>query len=243
MSLAKKIDFEQYANDPKKESALTPDKLAGYYYKIGNHEELLKIGKGLLIEVGKGVKNFAFTSVGYKNSQQKTILGLSCFFDQNTSYKIAIVSDNLSTGAFADLVDSSTLNSYSVGSENHSVVFKSFHHHFDFYDYAELMKLYANNQNSKNFELEIKKLSENYDVILWDIPEMEEMKKNSHFHYRISHFYESMTVIVGQNVSSGKQLDFIKNYYSNYNIQLNGVLFDTTGLKEQPKRRKFLGIF
>lgn len=243
MSLAKKIMAEAPIYEEKFNNDSTVDKLAGYFYKISNHEELFRIGKGLLVEVEKGVKNFAFTSTGYKNSQQRTILGLCCFFDQNANYKIAIISDHLAHGVFNELVENSSLNHYMLGDGGDIVKYKSFHHHFDFIDYSEFSKFYENHLYSKNFDQEMTKILNNYDIILWDIPEMEKMKQQPHFHYRISHFYQSMTIIVAQNSSSGKQIDFIKNFFSNYNINLNGVLFDTSGLKDKTKRKKFLGIF
>jgi hypothetical protein len=243
MSSAQKIKLEAPIKSEDLKSDASLDKLAGYFYKIVNHEELFRIGKGLLLEVEKGIKNFAFTSTGYKNSQQKTILGLCCFFDQNANYKIAIISDHLSQSVFTDLVESSNPNNFLVGNGGDIVRYKSFYHHFDFIDYSELVKFYENHLYSKSFDSEVKNILDKYDIVLWDIPEMEKMKENPHFHYRISHFYESMTVIVSQNTSSGKQVAFIKNFFRNYNINLNGVLFDTSGLKDQSKRRKILGIF
>lgn len=244
MSLAKKLMVdERLVVDENLKTDSVADKLAGYFYKIANHEELFRIGKKLLVEVDKGVKNFAFTSTGYKNSQQRTILGLCCFFDQNAHRKIAIISDHLNHGVFGDLVDCSSLNSYSIGNGEDIVKYKSFHHHFDFIDYSEFIKFYDNHLYTKSFDHELIKVLDNYDLVLWDIPEMEKMKQNPHFHYRVSQFYESMTIIVSQSSSSGKQVDSIKNFFSNYNINLNGVLFDTSALKEKGKRRKFLGIF
>lgn len=219
------------------------DKLAGYFYKIANHEELFKIGRGFLKEVEKGVGSFAFTSTGYKNSQQRTILGLCCFFDQNANYKIAIISDHLTRGVFSDLVESSTSENYHLGNGGDVVEYKSFHHHFDFIEYAELIKLYESHLNTKTFDEQVAKVLENYDVVLWDVPEMEHVKEHANFHYRISHFYESMTVIISQYASTGKHVESIKNFFSNYNINLNKVLFDTWETREQTKRKKFLGIF
>jgi hypothetical protein len=219
------------------------DQLAEYFYRISNHEELFRVGKGFNQEVKKGIKNFAFTSTGYKNSQQRTILGLCCYFDQNANYKIAIVSDHLSQGIFSELLDSSKSQCYSMQSGEDSVNYKSFHHHFDFFDYSEFSKFYDNHLYTNNFDDEVKKILGNYDVVFWDIPEMENMKTHPHFHYRISHLYESLTVIVSQKNTSGKQIESIKNFFSNYNINLNGVLFDSTGSVDKPKRKKIFGLF
>lgn len=240
MSVARKLDV---LDQPKADKADIPvDKLAGYFYKILNHSELFRIGRGLQNEVEKGKKNFAFTSTGYKNSQQKSVLGLCCYFDQNTDYKVAIVSDHLTHGVFNDLVESSTHNSYALGSEGDILNYRSFYHHFDFIDYKEFEKFYMYHVYSKNFDAEVSKVLANYDVVFWDIPEMEAMKKSAHFHSRISHFYESMTIIVAQNATSGQQVEHIKKFFENYNINLSGVLFDNVE-EEKPKRKKFLGLF
>lgn len=242
MNSAKKFNLlDSEDSSAKKSSAI--DQLAVYFYKISNHEELFRIGKGFLQEVKKGVKSFAFTSTGYKNSQQKTILGLCCYFDQNANYKIAIISDHLSQGIFSELVDASALNSYSLGNGEDTVEYKSFHHHFDFINYSEFNKFYNNHLYTKSFEVEVKKILDKYDIVFWDIPEMETMKSYPHFHYRISHLYESMTVIVSQNTTSGKQIESVKNFFSNYNVNLNGVLFDSTCSTDKPKRKKILGLF
>ncbi len=244
MSLAKKIVIiEDKTEKEVIRSDVSMDKLVGYFYKISNHNELFKVGNGFLKQVEKGVKSFAFTSAGYKNSQQKSVLGLCCFFDQNTNFKIAIISDHLMHGVFNDLVESSTQNSYPMGEEGDVLNYKSFYHHFDFIEYKEFQKFYENHIYSKNFDAEVSKILAQYDVILWDIPEMEAMKKLPHFHSRMAHFYDSMTVIVAQNTTSGKQIEFIKKFFSNYNINLSGVLFDTPDIEDKPKRKKFLGIF
>lgn len=242
MTAAKKLKILDLKNDFVKNKYST-DQLAVYFYRISNHEELFRIGRGFLQQVQKGVKSFAFTSIGYKNSQQRTILGLCCYFDQSANYKIAIISDHLAQGVFGEIVDLSTPNSYSIDDGADSVNYKSFHHHFDFIDYSELSKFYDNHLYTKNFEVEINKILGNYDLVFWDIPEMEKIKNHPHFHYRISHLYESMTVIVSQNTTSGKQIESVKRFFSNYNINLNNVLFNSTCNDDKPKRKKFLGLF
>ncbi len=219
------------------------DQLSEFFYRIANHEELFRIGKGFLKEANRGVKSFAFTSTGYKNSQQRAILGLCCFFDQNSSYKIAVISDHLSQGIFGELVNSSVSKVYLRENLTDTVKYNSFHHHFDFIDYSEFSKFYDDPTCVKNFEVEVKRILDNYDLVFWDIPEMEAMKDNPHFHYRISHFYQSMNIIISQNATSGKQVESVKNFFSNYNINLNGVLFDSTCEEVKPKKKKFLGIF
>lgn len=219
------------------------DRLASYFHRIGNHEELFRLGMSFLLEVKKGARSFAFASVGDKQAQQKTILGISCYFDQNADYKIAIISDHLSEGLFGELFELSTPDSYSLSNGEDTVSYKSFHHHFDFIDYSEFSKFYGNHLYTKNFEAEVKKVLSGYDLVFWDVPEIAKIKNNPHFHYRISQLYQSMTIIVSSAETSGKDVEATKKFFGSYNIKLNGVLFDTTAPADKPKRKKILGLF
>ena len=100
------------------------DYLADYFSRVQNSEELFKIGKDFAESLKQGTKNFAFTSLGLKNSQQRTILGLCCFFDRVDHLKIAIVSDHLTYGVFDNLVRASTDMTYEFNSITHKIKYK-----------------------------------------------------------------------------------------------------------------------
>lgn len=220
------------------------DYLADYFSRVQNAEELFKIGKDFAESLKQGNKNFAITSLGLKNSQQRTILGLCCFFDRVDHLKIAIVSDHLTYGVFDNLVRASKDMSYNLDSISHEVKYKSYYHHFDFFDYAELMNFYDQHFYNEVFDGEMEKIFEHYDLILWDMPEIEKIKLNPHFHYRLSHFYQSLTVIITEKCSMNK-VKQIKDYFNNYKLNLNRVLFDKSfsrGLMDINKKR-FMGIF
>lgn len=244
MSAALKPKLEVISPEVEKKYSkeVSVDKIASYLSRVSNHEELFRVGKGFMDEYAKGVKSFAFTSTGYKNSQQRTILGLCCYFDYVDQYRIAIISDQLQHGVFAELYKDSKAKQYQLSGFGDHVNYHSYHHHFDFIDYAELMRVYDEHQYSKTFDFEVKTIMDYYDIVLWDVPEMEKMKLNLQFNYRISHFYESLTLIVSPNASSGAKVESVKKFFSNYNLNLNGVLLETTSAIDRPKRKKFLGI-
>jgi hypothetical protein len=237
-----KEELTNYDFGKKKERETSTDKMASYLSRISNNDELFRIGKSFMAEYNKGVKSFAITSTGYKNSQQRTILGLCCYFDYVDQYRIAIVSDRLKHGVFDELIKDAVPKQYQLGRAGDQVNYLSYHHHFDFLDYAELMRIYDEHLYSKTFDFEVKTILDYYDIILWDVPELETMKLNLQFNYRISHFYESLTMIVSPSASSGKKVESVKKFFNNYNVNLSGILFETSSAIERPKRKKLLGI-
>jgi hypothetical protein len=238
-----KDEFTNFGFEERNDHETATDKMASYLSRVSNHDELFRIGKKFMQEYNNGIKSFAITSTGYKNSQQRTIIGLCCYFDYVDQYRIAIVSDHLRHGVFDELVKDSIPKQYQLGRFSDQVNYFSYHHHFDFIDYSELLRVYDDHLYSKTFDFEVKSILDYYDIILWDVPEIEKMKLNLQFNYRISHFYESLTMIVSPHASSGKKVDAVKKFFNNYNVNLSGILFETSSAIDQPKRKKLFGIF
>ncbi len=237
----KKNDYSILDFKKREEKKYLTDKIASYFSRFSNHDELFRIGKSFMDDFKLGIKNFAITSSGYKNSQQRTALAIVCYFDYVDQYKIAIVSDQLKHAVFHDLLKDSVLKEHQLSHYGDSVQYHSFQHQVDFIDYNEIMKIYDQHLYSKTFDFEIKTILDQYDIVLWDTPEIDKMKLNLQFHYRISHFYESLTMIVSPNASSGKKVDIVKKFFNNFNVRMSRVLLEENSSIERPKK-KFLGL-
>lgn len=238
------VDIEK--KDFEKKSHLkmvNVDYLADYFSRVQNTEELFKIGKDFADSLKQGTRNFAITSLGLKNSQQRTILGLCCFFDRVDHLKIAIVSDHLTYGVFDNLVRASKDMTYELNSISHQIKYKSYYHHFDFFDYDDLMNFYDQHFYNEVFDSEMEKIFEHYDLILWDMPDIEKIKLNPHFHYRLSLFYQSLTAIITEKCSTVK-LKGLRDYFNNYKLNLNRVLFDKSFNRTNSgsNKKRFMGI-
>lgn len=242
-ALPKNNSLDQFDFKKKETKQALTDKIASFFSRIANHDELFRVGKKFMADFKAGTKSFAITSTGYKNSQQRTILAIVCYFDYVDQYRIAVISDQLKHSVFNELIKDSLPKSYQLGHFGDQVNYSSFQHHVDFIDYAELQRVYDEHMYSKTFDFEIKNMLSHYDVVLWDVPEIEKMKLNLQFYYRLSHFYESLTLIVSPNASSGKKVDTVKKFFNNFNVNMNGILLETTSVIEQPKKKKILGLF
>lgn len=233
-------------NTPEKKPHLkvvNVDYLADYFSRVQNTEELFKIGKDFADSLKQGTKNFAFTSLGLKNSQQRTILGLCCFFDRVDHLKIAIVSDQLTYGVFDNLVRASKDETCDLSTIKYQIKYKSYYHHFNFFDYADLMNFYDQHFYNEVFDSEMEKIFEHYDLILWDVPDIEKIKLTPHFHYRLSLFYQSLTAIITEKCSVAK-IKGLRDYFNNYKLNLNRVLFDKSFNRTNvgTNKKRFMGI-
>jgi len=230
LKLKKKND-SSFDEDSLKESAGDNENginnINQYFYKVSNHHELFKIGRSFYEDYKtKGVKSFAISSTGYQDSQQKSILGLASFFDHKTKIKIGIISDNLFDGTFKDLLMASELEDVIIGEKIPALKIYSFYDHFEFLDLKQVVDL-VNDHSIAYYDEVLDKLIENYDIIFWDVPELQKIQKNSEKFFPIIMKFESLSIIVSQRSSSAKDIEEIKNFFLGYGINLKGLLLES----------------
>lgn len=197
-----------------------------YFYKVSNHHELFKIGSSFFEDHKKGVKSFAVTSTGYQNSQQTSILGLASFFDHKSDLKIAIVSDNLDEGAFKEIVSLSKKAKIELGESEEPCDYYNFYSHFDFFNLDQLLDI-ANSEHSSSYEEVFDGLVDGYDLIFWDVPDLEKIKKDSERYFPVIMKFESLSIIVAQSLSNSNDVKDVQSFFMGYGINLKGLLFDT----------------
>ncbi len=213
--------------------------LAKYFYSINNQHELTQIGTSYLEDYKQGAKSFAITSTGYKSSQQRTILALASFFDHVGNMKIGIVSNQLLNGAFHELVESSNRAKLMLPmTPSKTLSVRRFYHHFDFIHFDEITKLAPDGVPNFEFEHAISEFARHYDIIFWDIPELESFKANHKLYYPIALYFDSLSIIVSQSLSKAKEVDELQKFFLDYGVNIKGLLLDYT-TKKKTERKGF----
>lgn len=223
----------------EKEKSEQDKPLSKYFYSINNHHELTQMGTSFLEDYKQGAKSFAITSTGYKSSQQRTILALASFFDHISTMKIGIVSNQLSNGAFHEMVESSNKAKIMLPmTPPKAVNVKRFYHHFDFINFDELLKLAPEGVPNFEFEHAISEFVGHYDILFWDIPELEAFKANHKLYYPIALYFDSLSIIVSQSLSKAKEVEELQKFFLDYGMNIKGILLDYT-TKRKPEKKGF----
>ena len=196
-----------------------------YFYKVSNHHELFKIGRSFYTDYLSGVKSFAISSTGYQTSQQKSILGLASFFDHKEDIKIAIVSDNLSNGAFKEIVSISKKVEADLFGLDDKITIHSFHNHFEFIDMDQLLDL-ANDTEIESYDEVFSHVMDMYDVIFWDVPDLHKIQLESERYFTVIMNFESISIVVAQSLSKKSDIEEIKKFFLGYGINLKGLLLE-----------------
>lgn len=201
----------------------------GFYYKAVDHVELFKTGTSYLEDFKNGVRSFAFSSLGVTDAKQKSIFGICSFFNYHTEVKTLIVAEDFRKSFFSFYVkdlkpkekpiykDGATYRIYEGPG-------------FDVLDFYEVKKIYSKVPHY-DYEEFLRELTNLYDLVLWDLPDMEVLDANKEVYFPVIRMLDNVSLIVKGKKTSVVQIRSLAEYYSKYQVDIKGVLFDSSKKK------------
>ncbi|MGZ3789948.1 MAG: hypothetical protein ACXVLQ_15520 [Bacteriovorax sp.] len=177
------------------------------YFEVSNTEMVVDILNKLEINFKKGEKHIAFSSTNYQSLQHKCIfLGTQYYNQYYPNIKVAIVTFHWDKGLVEPFYrESEPVNSFT----------RKFHHHFYLLDWAALFR-----------EKDVKEKFDEYDVVLWDLPDFDFLKKN-YEHLKNQIEFVNVLYIISLKASNFSDEDFlnsIQKYYSDHGLDVNQIL-------------------
>jgi hypothetical protein len=204
-----------------------------YFYKVKNHQDLVKIGNSYMADFKNGLKNFAFSAGDSERSQPETILGLTNFFNYYQDVKILVIAANLLHGPLKKFAKEAQMKNILIDGSNSSIcIFK--HKMFDLIDLQEFYHL-KEAQQVEGLVNSLPKILEQYEMVLWSLPPISEMEKHIDTFFPLSMEIDSLTLLVSVGSSTVKKLTEIKTFFDKYGIPIKGCLLD----KNAQGKKKF----
>lgn len=195
----------------------------GYYYRAKDHVELFKVGSSFLKDFRSGLKSFSFSSVGLKEEREKSVLGILSFFNYHEDVSICVITESLAQSYYSRIATKAKKRQAQVFDEDL---------HYEFYtgdgfeviEYAELKKI-ERKITAYNFEDFLDFLLDSFDIILWDLPEIEVLDSNKEVYFPIVRSLDNVSFIVGKNISKISEINEMISYFKRYQIAIKGLLF------------------
>lgn len=149
---------------------------------------------------------------------------------------MVIVSNQNHFGVFDNLIKHSKNETYSQ--DDFSLHYNSYNKSFNFVSYNQLFDIYNKIPDSKQFDEKLEVFLNGFDIVLWDVPEVDFMKSELYFYYRISHFYNSLTLILTIENSPDKGVKKIRDFFENYNLKISNILLDNSSFVSNKNSKK-----
>jgi len=223
-SLEKKLNYEKHT--------LTRKKAKGgnsFYYRAKDHMELYKVGSSFLKDFNSGLKSFSFASCGMALQREKSVLGITSFFNYHEDINICVITKDLAGSFYSSIAEGFSVKPREIFDEDLTYDV----HHAGGFDIVELGELKKVERKLRNYDFEqfLDHLLDSYDLILWDLPDLKILDANKELYFPIIRSLDSVSFIVGKNISKASEITSMISYFNRYQIQIKGLLFS----EEAPK--------
>ncbi|MBK25449.1 MAG: hypothetical protein CME70_15750 [Halobacteriovorax sp.] len=224
----KKLSYEKHTLSKKRGKQHN-----GFYYKAKDHVELFKTGSQYLKDFKEGLKSFAFSSYDLDLIRQKTVFGVSTFFNYHTDVKTLIVSEGVAHSFYNEYMGIEKNESrqvfdeditYDVGVTNG----------IELMDFEQLRKV-SRKIRTFDFEDFVDFLVDSYDLILWDMPEVSVLDNQKEVYFPIIRSLDSVSLIVAKDKTKIKEVHELVGYYKRYQVEIKGLLYNPDGTEYKKK--------
>ncbi|MBT5092872.1 MAG: hypothetical protein HOM21_01430 [Halobacteriovoraceae bacterium] len=195
----------------------------GYYYRAKDHVELFKMGSSYLRDFKDGIKSFAFSCVGLPTDREKTVFGVSAFFNYHSDVNMVIVTENFDSSFYSEFVGKFETEKRNVPEED---LFYKVHVAKGF-EVIELTELGKIERKIRNYDFEdfLDHLVDSYDLVLWDLPEIDSMNSFKELYFPVIRTLDNVSLIVGQNKNMMDDITQMIEYFKRYQVTIKGLLF------------------
>lgn len=197
---------------------------ADYFYQFENHTELYKLGSLFKRDFENGVRNFAFFGHEDERPTHRTILGLASYFAQKyDKINTLIIGDNFDRHELKDLISSKSLKNISLKDGKFPQIDK-LKTSPEFLSYSELAKFYDIKSSPTFFYKFLEESLDDYDIIFWEVPSLEEYQNNRSFYHPMIKIFELVSLIVNYKEFTYTDLNQVLSFFKNYEIEIKGII-------------------
>jgi hypothetical protein len=204
----------------------------GHYYRAKDHMELFKVGSSFLKDFKSGLKNFSVIGHEMNEEREKTVFGLASYFNYHTEETdVAIITSEFQNSFYSNFLGDLEQRDRAVFDED--LTYKFFiGRGFELIEFSELRKVERKLKNY-DFEYFLDDLSDRFDIVLWDIPDIDTLDKNKELFFPIIRTLDNVSIVVKENHSKIGNINEIINYFKRYQVKIKGLLFAKSSNKKE----------
>jgi hypothetical protein len=196
-----------------------------YYYKAKDHMELYKVGSSYLEDFKAGLKSFSFSSNGIACDREKTVFGICSFFNYHEDLNICILTSDLLKTFYSEICEDFEEKEIQVFDEDLTLKINRAKG-FDLIQYKDLKKV-ERKIRDYDFETFVDYLSDRYDLLLWDLPELSILDSNKELYFPIIRTLDNVSLVVKKDVSKISEIGDMISYYNRYQVDIKGLLYSS----------------
>lgn len=214
----KKIENEKYVF--RQEIAR---KKNSFFFRAKDGANLYKLGSNFYDAYKDGTNHFSFFNLQNEEAQKRSILGIASFIHYQENLRILILSPSLDHSIFSSFradgesqsIQISQVDNFEYEVINHEGLF-----YLDISDLREKIR----QEKIKDQVYLMKNLLIDYDVVLFDLPGLQEIKSHYDTYFPVLQNIQNVSFIVDMGKSTFSEIDSLREFFDNYKVKINGVI-------------------
>ncbi len=194
-----------------------------YFFRAKDSAALFKLGSTFYELYKTGINHFSFSHLRDSDAQKKSILGIASFFHYHENLKILVVTQSLLNSCFSEFRDVKNLESATVPS------FTEFEYNFYRHEGINYLEIDEIIEKSKTHQIKdqvylLQNLISAFDVVLFDLPEVSQMKEHYDTYFPILQIVQNVSFVIGMEKATFTEISSLKSFFENYKVKINGVI-------------------
>jgi hypothetical protein len=192
------------------------------YYQVEEHNELFKLGTLFYRDMEASLKSFGFSSLAKENEKEKTIIGLSAYFSYHMKTTTTVFTRTFKGSYYSKLGKNFIHDDLFV--LNDGTTIKGYIcQDLVIIEFNELRKV-SIKQSANDYEDFIETYIQDNELIIWDLPSMEELQQESELFFPIIRFIDNVSIIIKPNNTKLTKIVQTKDYFTKYHIDIKGLI-------------------
>lgn len=176
-----------------------------------------------------GHKSFGVMSLGYPELQHRVLIASAGLVKRyNVREKLGLVINSRSVVLQKVIKQSS---SELADLNDKKIPYYNFHNRFDITSLERIASEYQDDHEIEYSKL-LEEFNDKYDTVLWDLPLIGDIKANYHHYIPILDEISNVFLVLSGAGSTKDEIDKIKEYFSNFNVKISGVILNSSEEKK-----------
>lgn len=198
--------------------------------KIERNDIILKLARKYEELYQEGNKSFAVISTGYPELQQRVILSVASLLQKNAPSRKMLLIMNSHSVILRKFLNNAVPNR--VTYLDHDIKIYNFYGLYEMVILGNVIDV-DYDTSLKKYNRYIKKVAASYDMILWDLPLIDDIKSRYGHYYPILELLTNLFLVLPSKGSQKDEISYIRDYFANFNIEISGLVQESKGMSQK----------
>ncbi len=194
-----------------------------YFLRAADNAALYGLGSSFYEDMKRGKRHFSFANLHSGDDQKKTVLGVASFIQHFERLDILVITPGMDNTFFGRFKTGNMKREKAITASPAYRYTTYQHQGITFLEWDEIL-LRCSSDEKVSVDSMIQALVADYDIVLYDLPEVNEGKKKFEVLISLLQIMQSVSLVVNLQEDTFSAVSELKRYFQNYKVSVKGLI-------------------